>query len=122
KDGSFADPRPLTNGPLPAAWAKYRGLFKHGEKVALHYTVGEAEVWELPGCEEIDGSSVFSRTFQIVPTRTSKILRLCTWSSSPVSSKLGPDFCQWSDGEREFAAVVVGLPPEASVGVATPSD
>ena len=122
KDGSFADPRPLTNGPLPATWAKYRGLFKHGEKVALHYTVGETEVWELPGREEIDGSSVFSRTFRLGPADTPKTLRLWDLPSSRRPSKMGPDFCQWSDGTTEFSVLAVGLPSEASLEIGSSSD
>ncbi len=35
-------------GPLPATWAKYRGLYQHGEKAVLSYTVGTTNVLELP--------------------------------------------------------------------------
>ncbi len=50
KDDSFADPRadsipPLPRpGPLPADWAKYRGLYVHGKRVIFKYTVGKTEV------------------------------------------------------------------------------
>ncbi|MEO6036052.1 MAG: DUF6797 domain-containing protein, partial [Verrucomicrobiota bacterium] len=79
--GSFADPRPrrqdngrknyttipadIPYGSLPKNWAHYKGLFTHGDKVILSYTVGQSDVLELPMIEEARGMEVFSRTFQI---------------------------------------------------------
>ena len=60
KAGSFADPRALPTGfgagtvpygPLPEEWAKYRGLYRHGEKVVVSYSVGGAGIFESPGLE-----------------------------------------------------------------------
>jgi hypothetical protein len=61
KGGDWKDPRPVPYGPLPRDWAHYRGLYVHGERVILSYTVGGAEVLELPGFE----SGAFTRSFQI---------------------------------------------------------
>lgn len=36
-------------GPLPRNWAQFRGLYQHGERVVLHYTIGGTSVWESPG-------------------------------------------------------------------------
>jgi hypothetical protein len=50
KNGSFEDPRPDSlsplprPGPLPADWAKYQGLYVHGQRVIFKYTVGKTEV------------------------------------------------------------------------------
>jgi mono/diheme cytochrome c family protein len=67
---SFADPRQLGTdgrpyGPLPRDWARYRGLYHHGGRVVLSYTIGEAEVLESPGLIEAGGAQVFTRTFNI---------------------------------------------------------
>ncbi len=60
KAGSFSDPRPLPTGfgastvpygPLPKEWAQYKGLYRHGEKVTLSYTVGSASILESPALE-----------------------------------------------------------------------
>ncbi len=70
KAGSFNDPRPIPTGfgaatvpygPLPKEWAKYRGLYRHGEKVVLSYTVGSAAVWEAPQLE----NGVLVRSFDV---------------------------------------------------------
>ncbi|QDV25477.1 DUF6797 domain-containing protein [Aureliella helgolandensis] len=49
--GSFEDPRVLGRdglryGPLPREWAHYRGLYRHGQRVVVSYTVGDASVLE----------------------------------------------------------------------------
>ena len=31
-------------GPLPRSWARYRGLYHHGNQVILSYTVGDVPV------------------------------------------------------------------------------
>src|SRR5262245_7106609 len=41
----FTDPRPLHAGPLPADWAKFKGLYRHGDDVILNYTVGGVEIF-----------------------------------------------------------------------------
>jgi glucose/arabinose dehydrogenase len=58
-EGNLSDPREGDYprlGPLPKAWAKYKGLYINGEKTLLRYTVGDAEVLEYPylAGEEID--------------------------------------------------------------------
>ena len=40
-NGEFKDPRPEPFGPLPATWAKYKGLYQSGEHVVISYTVGD---------------------------------------------------------------------------------
>lgn len=77
KDGSFADPRARPFGPLPRAWAQWRGLYLSGSRVVLEYTVGEVEVRELPWCETKDGVLAITRTFEIGPSRTPFTLVVC---------------------------------------------
>ncbi len=81
KGGDFAEPRALPKGPrkndvkpgepffsdvpfgpLPREWAKYRGLYLHGDRVVFTYTVGTAGVMELPGLE----GEVVTRTFNVM--------------------------------------------------------
>ncbi len=59
--GNPKDPRPVPYGPLPRELGHWRGLYIHGKKVVLSYTVGAAEILELHGFEK--GS--FTRTIQV---------------------------------------------------------
>ncbi len=69
KDGHFKDPRPEPFGPIPAPWAKYKGLYRSGEDVVVSYTVGDVPVLELPGINGEDaGMPAITRTFNVGPT------------------------------------------------------
>lgn len=50
--GQLDDGRTNKQGRLPTEWAKYRGLYLNGWNVVLKYTVGAAEVLEMPGVEK----------------------------------------------------------------------
>lgn len=81
--GRFADPRLQGRdgrryGPLPAEWAKYRGLYQHGEKVVLSYTVGTTSVLETPAVVPPAGEPIFTRGFEIGPRDRDLTLRVAT--------------------------------------------
>ena len=70
QEGSFEDPRLKgldlkPYGPLPRKWAHWKGLYVYGDRVALSYRVGDADVLEVPGLEQLDGNYVFTRTLDI---------------------------------------------------------
>ncbi len=64
--GTFDEPRQPEDGaypplgPLPKSHAHYKGLYVHGDKVVLRYTVGGSEVLEMPALE----AGVITRTIQ----------------------------------------------------------
>src|SRR5262249_46247165 len=78
--GRFDDPRPNGRdgkpyGPLPRAWARYRGLYHYGNQVIVSYSVGDASVLEMPSYELAPGEKVvFVRTLNI--GRSPRDLRL----------------------------------------------
>ncbi len=57
--------RPTKFGPLPREWAKYKGLYHHGERIVLSYSVGQGQVLESPWANKAAGSVVFSRSMRI---------------------------------------------------------
>ncbi len=70
---SFEDPRlrgrdGRAYGPLPRAWAHYKGLYHFGQRVIVSYTVGKAAVLESPGFE-LDATRpdamIFTRTLRV---------------------------------------------------------
>ena len=38
-------------GPLPLDWAKYKGLYRHGQQVVLSYSINGSDVLESPALE-----------------------------------------------------------------------
>jgi hypothetical protein len=64
-DGSFKDPRTDVSGPLPAEWARFKGIYRNGNQVVLSYTVGKAQVLETPGMSGDAENVVFTRSFTI---------------------------------------------------------
>lgn len=66
--GNFDDPRFLGRdgkpyGPLPREWAHFKGLYRHETQTILSYSVGAAEILELP--EALLKEKLFARTLNI---------------------------------------------------------
>ena len=87
KGTDFTDPRAKKQGPLPKDWAKYRGLYLHGEQVVFSYTVGDVRVLELPGLEKKNDQTVFTRTFEF--DKSEPLTLLICESANPESKALG---------------------------------
>lgn len=83
--GSFRDDRRVEGrdgrryGPLPRDWARFRGLYHHGQRVIFSYTVGSTSVLELPrvlGGDEVPGGPVFLRSLEIGPRERDLVLQV----------------------------------------------
>jgi hypothetical protein len=77
KDAISDDPRDRHQGHLPAAAAKWRGLYTQGQQVILSYTVGNAAVLEAPGFAMKGNAAVFTRTFRVGKTATANNVLIC---------------------------------------------
>lgn len=51
--------------PLPATEGRWNGVYTHGSKVVLNYTVGQTSVLEMPGSVDFLDQTAFVRTFQV---------------------------------------------------------
>lgn len=60
-------------GPLPRNWTHYKGLYHHGNRVVISYTVADAIVLET---YDLEGDGVVSRTLNIEAPDTDLRLRL----------------------------------------------
>jgi mono/diheme cytochrome c family protein len=63
-------------GPLPREWTHYKGHYLFGNRMVLHYTVGDANVLESPGLESMSGADVFTRTLNIGKSTSDLMLRV----------------------------------------------
>ncbi|MEY2407387.1 MAG: hypothetical protein QOF48_57 [Verrucomicrobiota bacterium] len=122
RDGSFTDPRLNKQGPLPAEWAKYRGLYLQDRQVILSYTVNGTGVLEMPGAMEREGLKLFTRTIQLdKPSRLT--LLVCDGLPEGLSGHgqgnravVVADF-KGAQGAERFGAALSGA-PEASIEAA----
>ena len=72
----FDDPRRWPYGPIPEALGRYNGLYIHGDRVLVAYSVAGSEVLESPGFSRVENHPVFTRTFKMSPTEESLSLRI----------------------------------------------
>ncbi len=84
--GQWTDPRPEPYGPLPKAWAKYTGLYVHGDRVTLAYTVGDCAVLDLPGFVDDPLGPIFLRTLTYGPCNKPIEILICS-ADDPVQVK-----------------------------------
>ena len=113
------DPRIGKEGPLPRALgALYKGLYVHGDKVVLSYTVGDMDVLEMPEVIEVDGKVVILRTLNLGPSKSVTKMLLSESSSEYYSyeyctkCKIEGDWSselgEWHDKKDAVYAVVMG--------------
>jgi hypothetical protein len=132
KEGTFDAPRPryesktgvdknrgiashdgIADGPLPRDWAKYRGLFRNGQNVVLSYSVGTANVLDLPGLEQRDGLALFTRTLHI--DRAVRPLTALICEDQAATGKVGKGVATLSVGDRLVAVGLAGAPAGAAL-------
>ncbi|TDE10508.1 DUF6797 domain-containing protein [Dyadobacter psychrotolerans] len=68
----FEDIRPAAERPGEPKWGaiaadkgRWKGLYTYGEKAVLNYSVGSADVYEMPGSFRFDDQTAFTRALQI---------------------------------------------------------
>jgi len=86
--GSFEDPRlrgrdDKPYGPLPRSWVHFRGTYLKGDQVVISYTVGDAGILELAGCEGTGRNLAISRTLNLGKSAHDLLLRICP-TNTPV--------------------------------------
>ncbi len=64
KGDDFGDPRRIPYGPLPRDWAKYRGLYRHGDRVVLRASA--VRVWSFSAPSARRDSLLVSELFEPV--------------------------------------------------------
>ncbi|MDH3583573.1 MAG: heme-binding protein, partial [Phycisphaerae bacterium] len=63
-------------GPLARAQVHYRGIYTHGNRTVIAYTVGDAAVLEMPGWIEYGTTPIYTRTLNIGKSSRDLALRV----------------------------------------------
>ena len=107
-------------GPLPRAWAKWRGHYTCGDRVVMNYTVGEADILELPEYHEKTGT--FLRRLDL--RKTGGLGRMEMLVCEVPEGKAWPSGkqSQWQALEKNGQCTVVwNLVPAEESGVSLPT-
>ena len=113
-DKTFNDPRTQPWGPLPREHSKYRGLYLHGDRTVLSYTVGETPVLDSPWAESVSGDNgagefeAFARTIEIDAHSETLSLLVCERKDSTARIAAGNGVEAWEHGDN---ATAVALAP-----------
>ncbi len=100
--------------PLPSDWVKYRGLYLHGDRVVLKYTVGSAEVLESPTLINKDGIAAIVRTIQVIDPKDDgkrAVVYAGTLSDNGKVTKSSTQIYTATIGKDEMLAVAVSDKP-----------
>lgn len=101
-------------GGLPKSEAHYEGLYRHGNRMVLKFTVGSPDpqqpistlILESPWLEESNGVSALSRTLQIGPS-TTDLSMIVAEQSSRVRLIVGEGNASLSSGPGQSHVLVV---------------
>jgi type 1 glutamine amidotransferase/mono/diheme cytochrome c family protein/glucose/arabinose dehydrogenase len=109
EDG-FDDPRqPKPLGPLPRAWAHYRGLYRHGSRVTLAYTVGDVEILDSPWLETAAGQELLTRSLQVGASRAPLVSVLAQAPANCQKRATGSStLAAWQRDGQAWAVALVG--------------
>ncbi|HET6409562.1 MAG TPA: DUF6797 domain-containing protein [Chthoniobacteraceae bacterium] len=101
--GGTEDPRPNNQGNLDPKVAKWRGLYVNGDTVVLNYSVGGANVLEVPGFDAT--AKAFTRTIAVSDLKSETVVTLGGLAGGKGS--IGSDGVITMEGTAESGAVRV---------------
>lgn len=133
KSADFKDPRKLPSGPgaatipfgpLPHDWAKYKGLYLHGDDVILAYTVGAVPILEMPGMEEHAGQTFLTRTLQAVGKGAAATMLLAEGGEGATAMLQGEAVVvndNPASPDSRLVLAAIGLPKGAAFEIVAPA-
>ena len=108
KDGKWEDPREPKEGPLPRDWARYNGMYLHGDRVVVVYSVGGVEVLELPGAASEGDVTAFTRSLRIGKADKPMAMLIC--EADDAKGDVNGDVATLTTNEGVIAATFSAVP------------
>ncbi|WP_235952129.1 DUF6797 domain-containing protein [Crateriforma spongiae] len=80
-NGTLDDPRlrgkdGRAYGPMPKDWVRYRGLYRHPERIVVSYQVGDTNVLESHDAKTVSDVVMWQRILNVGPTATELLMRV----------------------------------------------
>ncbi len=91
-------------GPLPRAWTHYKGLYVHGNKVVLSYTVGSRGIFEMAS---LHGEKVFARNLHVAPGTKEIAMNVVLGKGKPLNGSR--KIVQVSDPKHKESVIAIAL-------------
>jgi hypothetical protein len=137
--GDFADPRvryPSTDyvkgskewenrayGPLPRGHGQYKGMYFHGQRAVLSYTVGGVAVLDSPTLERAGGTAVIARTINVGKSEVDLDLAILEHPTDEAEILVGPRGVEPRlTGTAQGSVAVVGRLGVAAQATTKPAD
>ncbi len=110
---SFVDPRnpakgdgPKRYGPLPAQLGRWNGVYLHGDKVGLSYTIGRTDILELPGSMRFGDEVAFLRTVEFDGLQETLHLHVAEVHDATETETVGPVMYTYHGANRDTVTAV----------------
>lgn len=116
-NGDFSDPRRPAFGALPKNVAHYKGLYLHGWKTILSYTVAGVKVLDMPALLVKNKTEVLSRTLWIGPSTEPRWLFLCDLAGARGELAAGKALAHLMRQDTTLRAGVRGVPNGAELQI-----
>ncbi len=111
------NPNDPGRGPLPASYGRWEGVHVVGDRAVLSYTVGDAQILEMPGVVRAEGQVGITRDIQIEAAGAPLALIAADVRGASVAARTDQSLVIESseDGGRVTAVGVAGAPEGTSL-------
>jgi hypothetical protein len=110
REAAHMPPRPGEHvGCMPRDWGHYKGLYLSGDNIVLSYSIGDADVLDLPQAKSDGYSTTFTRTLNITPSKQPMAMVVCELPNNPVTVTTDAKTATLSDAPRVGEQTFVSL-------------
>jgi hypothetical protein len=113
-DGDWADPRPDKAGPMPGVHGRFNGYYKHGDRVVLSYSLGEALVLDHPWVLQKNGQTGIVRSIRVEGLQKTRQFRLLDQNEDAQVNR-GSNWCLIKRETDQIGIAIFGAPGRTSL-------
>jgi hypothetical protein len=100
-------------GSMPRDWAHYKAVYLNGDKTILSYSIGDADVLDLPQAKTAGGTTIFSRTLNVGPSKQPMAMVVAEMPENPVQVAADGKSATLKDSPKVGQSTIVMLDGDA---------